>query len=74
MSIKTLHVYPPMIDGYYWFTAERSSKPHIAEYIAPHWYAFNEHGPISSDEMKRRGYRLENRVEVPYEIMAKVGR
>lgn len=50
-------------NGFYWFTSERASCPSICQYLDGGWYPINEHGPITLDELYRRGWDLGKRVE-----------
>lgn len=60
-------------DGYYWFTSERSSKPHIAERCKDHWYVTGESSRLTLEDLRMRGYRLERIVECPPQVLVNVG-
>lgn len=62
-----------MKDGYYWFTSERSSQPHIAQRVNQKWYLVGEDPPVGLDEIRRRGYRLSRMVECPQDVLALCG-
>lgn len=52
-----------MKDGYYRFTSERSAQKSIGQLIDGQWYLVNEVGPVSMDEINRRGWTLGRRVK-----------
>lgn len=51
-----------MIDGFYWFTSERSSSKAIGQLVDGKWYLINEVGPVSLEEITRRGWDLDERI------------
>ncbi|QIG69758.1 hypothetical protein EVB81_189 [Rhizobium phage RHph_I46] len=50
-------------NGFYFFTSERASNKAIAQYINGEWFSINEVGPITLEELNRRGWDLEKRVK-----------
>lgn len=52
-------------DGFYWFRSERSTQPAISQVAGGEIYCFNEAGPVSIDELARRGWVLWKRVTSP---------
>ena len=49
--------------------AERASYPSIAEWIKGNWWCVNEVGPVSPEEMYRRGWRYGKPVMYPKEYL-----
>lgn len=50
-------------DGYYWFKCERASERSIAQFIeGKGWFAVNETGPLTLEELNRRGWELDEPV------------
>ena len=52
-----------MKNGYYFFTSERASNKAIAQHINGEWFCVNEVGPVTLEELNRRGWDLEKRVK-----------
>lgn len=52
-----------MKDGYYRFTSERAAMKCIAQLVDGRWYLINEIGPVSLEEIQRRGWTLDRRVK-----------
>ncbi len=52
-------------NGFYWFIGHRSSYMVICQLMDNQWYTFNEIGPISMEEISRRGWILFSKVENP---------
>lgn len=46
----------PIKDGFYWLCSERSSGPSIMQVCLGKIYVINEVGPISLEELERRGW------------------
>lgn len=42
---------------HHWLVAERAWHPSLAEWIRGQWFCVNETGPVSPEEMWRRGWR-----------------
>jgi dCMP deaminase len=47
---------------YHWLISERHSFPSVAEWIDGYWYCVNEVGPVTPEEMYRRGWRWCERI------------
>lgn len=52
----------PVKNGYYWFGSERSSTRAVAQHINGEWFVINEVGPITLEELRRRGWELGKRI------------
>ena len=50
---------------YHWLVSERSSWPSVAEWIDGAWYCVNEVGPVTPEEMHRRGWRWLRKISPP---------
>lgn len=46
-------------NGFFYFTSERASSRSIAQKIGNLWYAINEKGPVTLEELERRGWKLD---------------
>jgi hypothetical protein len=53
---------PPLQNGYYWFTSERSSFMSVGQHINGHWYLVSEEGRFTLEEINRRGWDLLGRI------------
>lgn len=49
-------------DGFFWFTSERASNPSICQRVGGKWFAINEFGEVTLEELNRRGWQLEGPV------------
>lgn len=49
-------------DGYYWFKADRATGRSIAQRISAQWFCVNEVGPVTLEELMRRGWHIDERV------------
>lgn len=49
-------------DGFFWFKSERASWPSVCQRVKGQWYAVNEVGPITLEELNRRGWQLDGPV------------
>lgn len=49
-------------DGYYWFKAERATGRSIAQRVNGQWFTVNEAGPITLEELMKRGWHIDERV------------
>ena len=52
-----------MKNGYYRFTSERARSKSIAQFLHGEWYCLNEVGPVTMEELNRRGWTLDSRVK-----------
>lgn len=52
-----------MENGYYWFTSERASSRSVGQFIDGEWYLINEVGPVSIEEINRRGWNVGKRIK-----------
>lgn len=50
---------------FHWLVSERSSSPVPAQWIREVWYSFGEDGPITPEEMWRRGWQWGAQADPP---------
>lgn len=56
---------------YHWLGSERALTPCLSEWLKDAWYSAGEAGPITPEEMYRRGWRYLRPVDLPPEFEGK---
>lgn len=62
--VKLTDVPHDWFDGYYYFKSERASHRSIAQLCLGNWHTINEEGPLTLEELNRRGWELDEKVKL----------